>query len=209
MTKVILFDFWGTLVENGVWSPTKQVQHTLRVDLPFSEFVVRLEQAMMTKQFPTLIDAFKAVCHEFNLSEESDIDYLVGMWNRSWMLSTMYPEVKETLEKLSKTHRLILISNTDSFSLNRALDKFNLAPYFEKMFLSYEMGIIKTHKDFFTTILDQLKIKPEECVMVGDSIQSDIEPATVAGIKAILVDRKGRRDHSNKIASLTELEILI
>ncbi len=206
MTKVILFDFWGTLVENGVWSPTKQVQHTLRVDLPFSEFVVRLEQAMMTKPFPSLLDAFKAVCQEFNLKEEGDIDYLVGMWNKSWMLSSLYPEVKATLEKLSKTHRLILISNTDNFSINRALDKFKLAPYFEKMFLSYEMGIIKTNEEFYSTVLDQLKVKPVDCIMVGDSIQSDIEPAIAAGIKAILVDRKGRRDHDQKIASLSELE---
>ena len=205
-TKVILFDFWGTLVENGVWSPTKQVQRTLRIDLPFSEFVVRLEESMMTTSFSSLSDAFRAVCAEFGISEEGDIDYLVGMWNKSWMLSSMYPEVKQVLESLKSKYRLVLVSNTDNFSINRALDKFQLHSYFEKMFLSYELGTIKTDEEFMSTILEELKVLPSDCVMVGDSVQSDIEPAERAGVRAILVDRKGRRDHPSKIGSLAELE---
>ncbi len=209
MTKVLLFDFWGTLVENGVWSPTKQVQHTLRIDLPFSEFVVRLEEAMMTKPFSSLHEAFKSVCLEFGVTEEGDIDYLVGMWNKSWMLSSLYPETKTVLSKLKGKYRLILISNTDNFSIMRALDKFGLAEYFEKMFLSYEMGVIKTDESFYPTVLETLKVRADDCVMIGDSIQSDIEPAEQAGIRAILVDRKGRRDHKDKIGSLFELEKLL
>ncbi len=209
MTKVLLFDFWGTLVENGVWSPTKQVQHALRIDLPFSEFVVRFEQAMMTKPFPSLLDAFKSVCSEFGVTEEGDIDYLVGMWNKSWMLSSLYPETKVVLEKLKKKYRLVLISNTDNFSISRAIDKFGLVEYFEKMFLSYEQGMIKTDELFYPTVLEMLHVNASDCVMIGDSIQSDIEPAQRVGIRAILVDRKGRRDHGDKIGSLFELEKLL
>ena len=86
MTKAILFDFWGTLVENGVWSPIKQVRNILEIKLPFPEYVVRMEKAMMTSKFNNLKEAFENVCKEFNLEINNDkIDSLVGMWNKSWM----------------------------------------------------------------------------------------------------------------------------
>ena len=51
MVKAIIFDFWGTLVENGVWSPIKQVKQILDIDVPFSEYVVRMEKAMIPALF--------------------------------------------------------------------------------------------------------------------------------------------------------------
>ena len=106
VTKVIIFDFWGTLVENGVWSPIKQVKTMLQITLPFSEYVVRMEKAMMTKEFPDLKEAFKAVAAEFNIDAPEDVlDEIVGMWNKSWLLAKPYEEVEKELQKLS-------ISNT-------------------------------------------------------------------------------------------------
>ena len=41
MVKAILFDFWGTLVENGVRSPVKQVKWILMLkDMDFSEYII-------------------------------------------------------------------------------------------------------------------------------------------------------------------------
>ena len=67
MVKAILFDFWGTLVSNGVWSPIKQVKQKLDINMPFSEYVVRMERAMMTEKFPSLKKAFENVFLEFSI----------------------------------------------------------------------------------------------------------------------------------------------
>ena len=207
MVKTILFDFWGTLVENGVWSPIKQVKNLLRINLPFPEYVVRMEQAMMTSKFENLRDAFKSICQEFDLQcDEKKLDELVGMWNKSWMLAHPYEEVKEVLEKLKGKYNLVLVSNTDAISINNVLDKFQLRPLFNKIYFSYELGLIKTNKNFFKHILNDLNIRVEDCVMVGDSVQSDIISAKKIGIKAILVDRRNSRDIHPKIKSLWELE---
>lgn len=45
--------------------------------------------------------------------------------------------------------------------------------------------------------------------MVGDSLQSDIEPALRAGMHALLVDRRQTRTHDSKITTLTEIEKMI
>ena len=206
MIKAILFDFWGTLVETGIHSPIKQVKDILAIDLPFSEYVVRMERAMMTKKFNSLTEALEAVCAEFKIEVEvNKIEELVGLWNKSWMLSTPYYEVESVLAQLQSSYRLILISNTDCFSLPRALEKLKFASYFEKMYLSFEQGILKTDQPFFNKVLEELSLASDECLVVGDSIESDMTAAQHAGIKAILVDRRNRRDFAPKVRHLREL----
>ena len=121
------------------------------------------------------------------------------------MLSRPYDEVEQALAQLQSKYRLILISNTDCFSLPRALEKFKLAPYFEKMYLSFEQGILKNDPAFLARVVEDLKVQKEDCLVVGDSMESDILAAQNAGIKAMLVDRRNRRDFSPKVCHLREL----
>ena len=206
MVKAIFFDFWGTLVENGVWSPIKQVRTILRINAPFEEYVVKMEKVMMTKTFPTLRDAFQALCDEFHTPcSEEQMDALIGMWNTSWMLAKPYEEVLTTLKDLQQQYRLILVSNTDCFSIDAVLDKYQLRPYFELVVLSYEVGRIKTDDSFFPSLLEKMQLNPGDCLMIGDSIQSDIVPTQRAGMNAVLIDRRDSREFQPKIRSLLEI----
>ena len=210
MVKAILLDFWGTLVENGVWSPIKQVQQILNINIPFSEYVSRMEEAMMTKKFDSLREAFEAVCEEFKVEcNEEKMEALIGMWNKSWMLAKPYEEVQEELENLKKEHTLILVSNTDNFSINQVLDKFQLRGLFDYVFLSYELGLIKTDKKFLKKVLKETKLAADDCVFVGDSILSDMEAAREAGIKSVLMDHKQRQHFQPKIRNLKELQSIL
>ncbi len=207
MVKAILFDFWGTLVENGVWSPIKQVKRIINIHTPFSEYVVRMEKAMMTQKFSSLKDAFESVCKEFGVEcGKEQIEDLVGMWNKSWMLAAPYSETEESLKKLRENYKIILISNTDCFSIPKVMEKFNLFDYFDDTFLSCDEGMIKTEKKFLKTLLDRLELNVEDCVLVGDSILSDVKAAEEIGMKAILIDRNNRRTYNPKINNLKELE---
>ncbi|MEK6809343.1 MAG: HAD family hydrolase [Nanoarchaeota archaeon] len=210
MIKAIIFDFWGTLVENGVWSPIKQVQQILNLDLPFSDYVGRMEQAMMTKKFDSLKEAFQAVCGEFDVScTEDKMEQLIGMWNKSWMLAKPYEEVQEELNNLKKEYKLILVSNTDNFSISQVLDKFRLREVFDHVFLSCEMGLIKTDAKFLKKVLKEAKLTADDCALVGDSILSDMEASKEARIKGILIDRKQRQHFQPKIRNLKELQSIL
>lgn len=208
MAKVILIDFWGTLVEQGVWSPIKQVRNILNLNMPFSEYVIRMEKAMMTSKFENLSDAFKAIFQEFNIEhDDKKIEMLVGLWNKSWMLAEPYSEVTESLKELKeKGYTLILIANSDPFSIENVLNKFSMNELFDYKYISYQTGKIKSDPNSFRKVMQELKVMPEDCVMVGDGIQSDIIPAKSVGIKAVLVDRKNTRDFHPKIKNLEELE---
>ncbi len=210
MVKAILFDFWGTLVENGVWSPIKQVKSILNIKLPFPEYVVRMERAMMTSKFENLKSAFIAVCKEFNLEvDEEKIGQLVGIWNKSWMLAQPYDETVSALKKLKEKYQLILVSNTDNFSIEHVMNKFNLSELFDNIFLSYNLGLIKTDERFFKQVLSEITLGVDDCVIVGDSLQSDVIAAKKVGIKAVLIDRRNSREFHPKIKTLMELEPIL
>jgi putative hydrolase of the HAD superfamily len=208
MTKVIFFDFWGTLVENGVFpSPVRNVKFILRIDLPFQDYVTKFEKAFMTQKFDNLKLAFENVAKEFDLTLDTEMmDRLVGLWNKNMLLAKPYPETMEVLENLKKKYKLVLIANSDPFSIGPTLEKFKMEKLFDKIILSCDFGYLKTDKELFEAALKKLRLKADDAVMVGDSPESDVNAATNAGIKAILVDRRNKREYTPKINALTELE---
>lgn len=211
MMKAVLFDFWGTLVENGIFpSPVRQAMFILRIRMPFKEFIVRFEEAMMTKPYNDLNEAFIAVCKEFNIKPEPYlIEKLVGMWNKNELLGKPFLETIEVLEYLkSKDFKIGLISNTTP-TITRVLDKFDLLKYFDATMYSYEEGLLKTNPEMFKNICKKMKVKPEEAFMIGDSIPTDIMGARAAGLKAVLLDRRNRREFSPRIINLRELKDII
>jgi len=212
MVQAILFDFWGTLVENGIYpSPVRQVRYILRLRVPFQEFIVKFEEAFMLKKFETLKAAFENVCKEFDVNPPPFvIDKLIGMWNKNMLLAKPFPETIKTLEELKKDYKLAIISNTDNFSLEPVLDKFDLRKYFDAIILSYEAGYLKSNNKMFEEAMKKLGIKKKkECIMVGDSMESDIAGAAKAKIHAVLVDRRNRREYETKINTLDELKTFL
>ncbi len=202
--KCIIFDMWGTLVDNGTYSPIRQAKNMLRVRAHFSEYVVKLEKVMMLRKFESLHDAFNTVCSEFNLNcDRATIERLVGLWNKNWLTAKIYEETADALAELKKDYKLVLVSNTDNFS-SQVIDRFDLRKYFDMVLLSCEAGKLK--EEMFGDIAKKFKLKKEDMVMVGDSYESDIKPAVNFGIKAVMIDRSGERDYENKIGNLTELK---
>lgn len=212
MVQAILFDFWGTLVENGIFpSPVRQVRYTLRLRIPFQEFIVKFEEAFMLKKYETLKEAFENVCKAFDVNPpQFVIDSLIGMWNKNMLLAKPFPETIKVLEELKKDHKLAIISNTDNFSLEPVLDKFDLRKYFDAIILSYGTGYLKSNTKMFGEAMKKLGVKKKkDCIMVGDSLESDIVGAKKAKIAAVLIDRNDRREYETKIKTLEELKALL
>jgi FMN phosphatase YigB (HAD superfamily) len=205
---VLVFDLQGTLIENGVFpSPLKQVQYILRIDIPFSDFVMRFEKVFMTRKYESLKEGFIAICEEFHLiPKEYLIDKLIGLWNTNKLLAKLYPDTLQSLEELRGRHKLVLLANIDCFSKD-IIERYKLNEYFDRMVLSCDTGFLKNDKKFYNTIMDAFDIKPADMVMIGDSIESDMDTAKGLGIKGILVDRKNRREYDPKVLSLNELSV--
>lgn len=206
MVKAIFFDFWGTLIENGTYSPLKQSFSILRLRMPYGEYVERFERALMTRKFEDQSEAFRAVCEEFNIEPKPIIiEKLIGVWNKNKILAKPFPETIEALEKLKEKYKLAIVSNAPYGSVQEILDKFDMNKYFDGIFVSSKQGKLKT-AGLFDVALKEMGLEKDDVVMVGDSLQSDIRGAEHAGIKAFLLDRRDRREYENKIIQLTQLE---
>ena len=94
--------------------------------------------------------------------------------------------VLSVLDSLKNKYRLAFISNYPcTESITDSLEKLGLYSFFESIVISGEMGIIKPHSDIFKKSLVELKLKPEECVYVGDNWLADIQGAKRIGMQAI------------------------
>lgn len=211
MVKAVLFDFWGTLVENGTRSPTREAQKIMRARMHYRQFIVAFEDAFFTKKWTTQEEGFRSVFERLNIRPHPiAVEKLVGLWNKNKLLATLYPDTLEVLQTLKdKGYKLGLLSNTDNFSVDFVLDKFKLRDMFDVVVLSYDVGLLKNNPKMFEMALEKLDIKPADAIMVGDSLETDIPGAKAAGVEAILVDRRGMREYQPKVAALKEILPLI
>jgi putative hydrolase of the HAD superfamily len=64
-------------------------------------------------------------------------------------------------------------------------------------------GRVKPHPTIFQAALDRLEVDAPDAVMVGDSLEEDVEGARALGMRAILIDREER--HPEVGERLTDL----
>ena len=68
---------------------------------------------------------------------------------------------------------------------------------------SFQHGKTKPHASIFRAVLELLDVEPADAVMVGDTVEDDIEGAQALGMRAILVDRLGRHpDYEGRLDDL-------
>jgi putative hydrolase of the HAD superfamily len=70
-------------------------------------------------------------------------------------------------------------------------------------------GKTKPHETIFRRMLELLGVVAGDAVMVGDTIEDDVEGATAVGMRAVLVDREGRYGERDSIADLRALLALL
>ncbi|MBR1758403.1 MAG: HAD-IA family hydrolase [Lachnospiraceae bacterium] len=103
----------------------------------------------------------------------------------------LIPGAKELLSSLHGKYLLCAASNGPEFQQKNRMRIGGLAPYIDLWFISGEIGHSKPNKDYFDTCLERLaahaeeEIPPEEILMVGDSMTSDMGAAAF-GIKTCL-----------------------
>lgn len=125
------------------------------------------------------------------------------------------PGAREAVERLHEKYRLFLASNGTASVQHSRLTSAGLYPYFEKVFVSQEIGFNKPSREYFDTCFAQIPaFDPEKAIMVGDSLTSDILGGIRAGIKTCWVNPghlEARADipADYEIEALSQLESLL
>ncbi len=86
--------------------------------------------------------------------------------------------------------KLALISNAyDSEDQYRRIAHSGLAPYFNEIVISGEVGYYKPSTEIFHLTLRRLGLPAEKAVYIGDLEEYDIKGAKAAGMQAVLLRR--------------------
>jgi putative hydrolase of the HAD superfamily len=128
---------------------------------------------------------------------------MVRAWEHSHNFE-LYEDVLPVLEELRRHElKLGLVSNTardlDHFVAHHGLDV-------DAVVSSGHFGKTKPHASIFEFVLERLAVPPGLAVMVGDSVDDDIDGALALGMRAFLLDREGRfPDRGDRLTDLREL----
>jgi len=104
----------------------------------------------------------------------------------------VFPGAKETLLTLSQTRRLALVTNGESHKQRAKIDRFDLGPRFERIFVEEEVGFGKPDPRIFRHVLAEMKTTPGQCVMIGDNLSWDIATPQALGIASVWNDYRGQ-----------------
>jgi putative hydrolase of the HAD superfamily len=111
----------------------------------------------------------------------ADLDVILGWGKRMLMEPTELLEgVEETLHALSGRYDLLLITKGDLFDQESKLARSGLG----ELFVGVEI-LSEKSTETYRGVFQRRAIKPEEFVMVGNSLRSDIVPVVQLGGRAV------------------------
>ena len=117
-----------------------------------------------------------------------------------------FPDAPPALRSLREAGlRLVVASNWDC-SLPETLERIGLAPLVDDVVSSAVVGAAKPDRRLFHAGLAAAGCSADEALYAGDSLESDVEGARAAGIRAVLVDRAGQAPPG--VATVRSLEEL-
>ncbi len=129
-----------------------------------------------------------------------------GAWAQAHHFE-LYEDALPTLEGLRGSGlKLGLLSNTA-----RDLDEFvaHHGLSVDAVLTSRAHGKTKPHATIFRRMLELLEVSAEEALMVGDTVEDDIEGAEAVGMRAVLVDREERYPEREALDDLRGLLSLL
>ena len=176
-----------TIREFGV-EPTEEILH--RYHLINKWHWEQLELGKLTRA-EVLENRFGVLFQE--LGVEADKTFCARVYERNlsqghWFL----PGAEEAVEALSKKYRLFLASNGTASVQKGRMTSANLYRFFEKVFVSQEIGHNKPSPEYFEAAFSRIPgFDKSKCLMVGDSLTSDILGGIRAGIKTCWVNPEG------------------
>ncbi len=191
--KAIIFDLFGTLVENydlvGYAGVLRETSSILKIR---HEDYARLWQETALRRttggFRTLEENLEYICRELNVPvKQFDIN-LAKMVRFDYVSLALSPRqyTIETLAQLKKDgYKLALISNC-SMEPPLLWPSTPFAPFFDVLLFSSTTGIQKPDPRIFTMAVEQLGVKPEGCLFLDDN-STNLTAAAGLGISAVLI----------------------
>ena len=127
-----------------------------------------------------------------------------NIYEKNWIL---FDDAKEVLENLKNKYKLVILSNGERKQQRKKIEYTGLNKYFSNIVISSEVGYSKPERQIFEVACEMINLRPENCIMIGDKYNVDIEGALNAGMHGIWVNRKKEKlSYKFQVEELSELK---
>ncbi|MDC3195161.1 YjjG family noncanonical pyrimidine nucleotidase [Flavobacteriaceae bacterium] len=169
-------------------------------------FWKRYREEKVTKselRYGRLKETFDAINFEvsdelINLIADQYITYLADF-------NFLFDGTFEILDYLKENYKLHIITNGFEEIQTKKMINSNIYHYFEKVITSESVGVKKPNPKVFNYALQMVKATPNECMMIGDNLEADIQGAINCGIKAIHYNSENSNSIPKNITSIYNL----
>ncbi len=191
--KAVFFDYGGTLDADGVawkarFAPIYRRAGVVVAAEVFDRAFYHADDSLAAEADPrpdlsgVLHEQVRRVLTGLGGCRQALVDEIAGAFFRESMEHIR--KIRPVLARLSGGFRLGIISNNYG-NLAAICRQTGLADLVEVLVDSARVGAVKPDPAIFGRALSQMKVRPEEAVMVGDSLARDIRGARAVGMRAV------------------------
>ena len=189
MIKACIFDMFETLVTLFTGRIYFSDDFARDMNIPYDEYRAFWHETDhdRTTGKLTIGEAAESVLKKLGRYSPEAVEHLLAKRHES--ISDSFEATPEEtyflLKELKKRGiRTGLISNCYSDE-REMIRSSSLMPYFDSVKLSYEQGVKKPDLKLFYDIAEDLGVRTEECLFVGDGGSHELQAATASGMKAV------------------------
>ena len=117
----------------------------------------------------------------------------------------LFEHTFEVLDYLKPKYQLHIITNGFEEIQTKKMQSSNIHHYFDKIITSESVGVKKPNPKVFEHAIQVANARIENSIMIGDSVEADIEGALQVGMKAIHCNFEGEQIVPKNFKSITSL----
>ena len=141
----------------------------------------QLDQGLVTKEF-LVVERFRRFLAAMGIDRDPAECNRIQLTNLG-LSTALLPHALEVVETLSRTHKLYIVTNAVASVQRARLAASAIAPYITAAFISEEAGAAKPSRAYFDYVFSHIDgITADNCLVIGDSLSSDIQGANNAGL---------------------------
>ncbi|AWP14363.1 putative N-acylneuraminate-9-phosphatase [Scophthalmus maximus] len=201
--KAVLFDLDNTLIETSraggaaMRKTSELLKTTLGLDDNTTGVICdKFKQKLFHEQFDPAagrsIDDVRVGHWEESIQETvsgsrtpSLAAQCYSMWKNSRLeVLSLSPQIRDLLRQLRSRYKLLLLTNGEAQTQREKVEAVGCEEFFDAIVIGGEHAEQKPFASIFTLCFNTLGVEAQDCVMVGDSLDTDIQGGFDARVRA-------------------------
>ena len=222
MIRAVVFDLYGTLLGGDVYTDVETKDEGLSRLLREAGYDVYYQEVWSARQLVMFIDYprgradtpqeyYAKVLERLEIPVDQRLVEALVKKATEFERVRLYPDVAPTVNALkARGIKTAILTTIPTWRFKYLLEENSVKIDF--ICTAREAKAVKPNPKIYTTVLETLQVKPDEALMVGDLLETDVTPPKKLGMKGVLLCRTQRKESKEAdyvITSLTELLDLI